>query len=158
MFTLLRLIFLPVRVGVGTTKLGVKAGYHAGRLVGYRRIVLFGLGVGVGLLVAPMTGREARAKLQSLIEQRRSGGRTGDLAERVRYELSNSPRTWHLPQPFVEVHGGTAILRGEVPHETGRVDLERTAAAVAGVVAVENHVAISRPVEADSPPGTNGRH
>ena len=143
MFTLIRLLFLPAKVGVGSTKLGVKAGYLTGRLVGYRRILLFGLGVGVGLLVAPMTGREARAKLQSLIEARRGGGT--DLAERVRFELSHAPRTWHLPQPAVEVQGGTAILRGSVPHETGRVDLERTAAAVAGVVSVDNHIAVSAP-------------
>jgi hypothetical protein len=150
MFTLIRLLFLPAKVGVGSTKLGVKAGYLTGRMVGYRRILLFGLGVGVGLLVAPMTGREARAKLQSLIEARRGGG--GDLAERVRFELSHDPRTWHLPQPTVEVQGGTAILRGSVPHETGRLDLERTAAAVAGVVEVDNHVAISAQA------GTNGAH
>jgi len=151
MFTLLRLLFLPAKVGVGSTKLGMKAGYRTGRLVGYRRIFLFGLGVGVGLLIAPMTGREARAKLQSLIEARRGPG-GGDLAERVRFELSHAPRTWHLPQPTVEVQGGTAILRGVVPHETGRVDLERTAAAVAGVVEVDNHLAVSANT------GTNGAH
>ncbi len=150
MFTLLRLIFLPAKVGVGTTKLGVKAGYRTGRLVGYRRIFLFAIGVGVGLLVAPVTGREARAALQRLIDERR--GNRGDLAERVRFELSHAPRTWHLPQPTVEVQGGTAILRGIVPHETGRLDLERTAAAVAGVVEVDNHVAIG------TPSGTNGHH
>ena len=107
---------------------------------------MFAVGVGVGLLIAPMTGRELRAKLQALAEQQRTGG--GDLAARVSYELSHSPRTWHLPQPEVEVVGGTAILRGEVPHEVGRVDLERTAAAVAGVVDVDNQVGVS---------GTNGR-
>lgn len=151
MFTLLRLIFLPAKVGIGSTKLGVKAGYRTGRLVGYRRIFLFAVGVGVGLLVAPMTGREARAKLQRFIDARRGIG-TGDLAERVRFELSHAPRTWHLPQPTVEVQGGTAILRGVVPHETARLDLERTAAAVAGVVEVDNHMAVAGPA------GTNGHH
>ena len=141
-----RLLFLPARVGIGTTRLGMKAGYRTGRLLGYRRVLLFGIGVAVGLLVAPTPGRELRARLQMLIDERT--GR-GDLAERVRYELSHSPRTWHLPQPEVEVVGGTAILRGEVPHEVGRTDLERTAAAVAGVVHVENQVDVS---------GTNGRH
>lgn len=149
MFTLIRLLFFPVKAGVGTTKLGMKAGYRTGRLFGYRRIFLFGLGVGVGLLLAPMTGREARAKLQSLIDARRGVG-GGDLAERVRFELSHAPRTWHLPQPTVEVQGGTAILRGAVPHETGRADLERTAAAVAGVVEVDNLIAVTS--------GTNGAH
>ncbi len=146
MFTLLRLIFLPAKVGVGSTKLGVKAGYRAGRLLGYRRLVVFGAGVAVGLLVAPTTGPELRARIQKMVDERRG---IGDLAERVRYELSHSPRTWHLPQPDVEVVGGRAILRGEVPHEVGRTDLERTAAAVAGVIEVDNQVGVS---------GTNGQH
>ena len=148
MFTLLRLIFLPAKVGVGSTKLGVKAGYRTGRMLGYRRLLVFGVGVGVGILVAPTTGAEARAKLRRYVESRRLDGHD-DLAERIRQELSRSPRTWHLPQPSVEVVGGTAILRGEVPHETGREDLVRTAAAVAGVVAVDNHLALA---------GTNGAH
>jgi len=143
-FTLIRLLFLPAKVGVGTTKLGMKAGYRTGRLFGYRRLFVFGAGVALGLLIAPTPGRELRAKLQAMLDERRGGG---DLAAKVRYELSHSPRTWHLPQPEVEVIGGTAILRGEVPHEVGRTDLERTAAAVAGVVDVDNHVGIS---------GTNG--
>ena len=140
------MLFFPARAGVGTTRLGVKAGYRAGRLLGYRRLFLIAFGVGIGLLIAPVTGRELRARLQALAEQQRTGG--GDLADRVSYELSHSPRTWHLPQPEVEVVGSTAILRGEVPHEVGRVDLERTAAAVAGVVEVDNQVGVS---------GTNGR-
>ena len=147
MFTLIRLLFLPAKVGVGSTMLGIKAGYRTGRLLGYRRLLLFGTGVGVGLLIAPMTGRELRVRIQQLIDEQM--GKGGDLAERVRYELSHSPRTWHLPQPDVEVIGGTAILRGEVPHEVGRADLERTAAAVAGIVHVENQVDVA---------GTNGHH
>jgi osmotically-inducible protein OsmY len=145
-FTLIRLIFLPARVGLGTTKLGMKAGYRTGRLLGYRRLFVFGAGIVVGLMIAPMAGRELRAKLQAMADERRGLG--GDLAEKVRYELSHSPRTWHLPQPEVEVVGGTAILRGRVPHEVGRTDLERTAAAVAGVVDVDNRVDVS---------GTNGQ-
>jgi BON domain len=140
--SLLRVIFLPAKVGVGTTRLGVKAGYRTGRLLGYRRLFVFATGVGVGLMVAPMTGSELRARIQHLIDER-SG--KGDLAERIRFELLHSPRTWHLPQPDVEVIGGTAILRGEVPHEVGRADLERTVAAVAGVVHVENQVDVGGP-------------
>lgn len=151
MFTLIRLIFLPVRLGVGTAKLGLKTGFGAGRLLGYRRMLVFAAGVGLGLLIAPMSGREARARLQGLIDERRGGGPT-DLADRVRFELSHSPRTWHLPQPQVEVQGSTAVLRGEVPHDVGRQDLERVAAAVAGIVAVDNQVAVIAPA------GTNGHH
>ena len=142
MFTLLRLIFLPAKVGVGTTKLGVKTGYRAGRLLGFRRLAFFGAGVAVGLLLAPMTGAEARAKLKRLLEEGRPAGDL-DLAERVRFELSHSPRTWHLPQPVVEVVGRTAVLRGQVPHEAGRMDLERAAAAVAGVAEVHNQLVVA---------------
>ncbi len=142
MFTLIRLLFLPVRVGVGSTKLGLKTGYRAGRLLGVRRMVVFGAGVGVGLLVAPVTGPEARARLRQALEGRSAGG-AGDLAERVRFELSHSPRTWHLPQPAVEVVGQTAVLRGQVPHDAGRADLERTAAAVAGVSSVDNQLVVA---------------
>jgi hypothetical protein len=135
------LLLLPAKVGIGCTRLGVKAGYRAGRALGYRRLFVFGVGVAIGVLLAPTSGAELRAKLSRMVEERRAGG--GDLAGRVTYELSHSPRTWHLPQPEVEVIGGTAILRGEVPHEVGRVDLERTAAAVSGVVHVENQLAVS---------------
>jgi hypothetical protein len=141
-----RTLILPAKVGVGGTKLGLKAGYRTGRFLGYRRLLMFAAGVGVGLLIAPMAGRELRARLRALVQEPRTAD---DLAEKVSFELSHSPRTWHLPQPQVEVIGGTAILRGEVPHEVGRVDLERTAAAVAGVVHVENQLGVS---------GTNGLH
>lgn len=133
MITLLRLLFMPPKVG-----------YRVGRVVGARRLFVFGAGLAVGLLLAPMAGRELRARLQELADARRG---PGDLAAKVRLDLSQSPRTWHLPQPEVEVVGSTAILRGEVPHESGRADLERTAAAVPGVVSVDNKVVIS---------GTNG--
>jgi len=148
MFTLLRLVFLPAKVGVGTARLGATTGYRVGRLLGYRRVFVFAVGVGVGLLIAPMTGRQARARLRELWEGRQGGG--VDLAERVREELSHSPRTWHLPQPEVEVVGGRATLRGQVPHEVGRADLERTAAAVAGVVDVDNRIDVAPAT------GTNG--
>src|SRR3546814_5446081 len=123
MFTLLRLIFLPAKVGVGTTKLGVRAGYRTGRMLGYRRMFVFAAGIGVGLLVAPMTGQQARDKLRKLVEERLSGGST-DVAEKIRYELSHSPRTWHLPQPTVDFVNGTAILRGAVRSEEHTSELQ----------------------------------
>jgi hypothetical protein len=155
-FTLLRLIFLPIRVALGTTKVGVKAGFVTGRLLGYRRLFVFAAGVGVGLLLAPITGREARAKLTALLNGSSAGG-GGDLAERVSFELSHAPRTWHLPQPSVEVLGDTAVLRGTAPHETGRADLERTAAAVAGVARVDNRISVAT-AEDHGGTGTNGAH
>ena len=140
MFTLVRLLFMPVKVGVGTTRVGVKVGYRAGRLVGYRRMALVAAGVGVGLMIAPMAGREARTRIRDRWINRTNGG--GDLAELVREELSRSPRTWHLPQPEVELVGSCAILRGDVPHQGARAEMERAAAAVQGVVSVKNYLTV----------------
>jgi hypothetical protein len=137
-----------VRTPVRLVVLPVKVGYRTGRLLGLRRILLIAIGVAIGLLLAPTPGAELRARLRKEVEARRAGGAGGDLAERVRYELSHSPRTWHLPQPTVKVEGGTAILSGDVPHEVGRVDLERAAASVTGVTSVDNLLGIS---------GTNGQ-
>jgi len=66
---LTRTVVWPYKVGTGSMKLG----YRTGRLFGYRRIFVFGLGVAVGLLLAPVTGAELRNKLRELIE-----GDTGD--------------------------------------------------------------------------------
>ena len=53
-----------------------------------------------------------------------------------------TPRPWHLPQPDVDVIGGTAILTGGAPHETGKADIERAAAAVPGVADVDNRLVV----------------
>ncbi len=152
MFTLIRLAFLPVRLLLGTAKLGVKTGYRSGRLVGYRRLFFLGAGVAIGVLLAPASGAQTRAKLMALLDgSGKATGGDGGLAEKVRYELLNSPRTWHLPQPTVEVVGRSAVLRGTVPHETGRADLERTAAAVPGVATVDNRIEVAPTT------GTNGQ-
>jgi hypothetical protein len=49
-----KLLFLPLKV----TKGGVK-------LLGVRNTLLIAVGVGIGLLVAPQTGAQARAKLKA---------------------------------------------------------------------------------------------
>ena len=49
-------------------RLPFKVGFTAGRVVGYRRIFVFGLGVLVGLLVAPTTGAALRRKIMELVE------------------------------------------------------------------------------------------
>lgn len=43
------------------------------RVMGYNRFIVFLLGVGVGLLVAPTTGVEMRARLKAEIEARTQG-------------------------------------------------------------------------------------
>jgi osmotically-inducible protein OsmY len=153
---LIRTVLLPARLTYGVGKLSAKTGYRAGRasvvgtykaghLLGYRRMLTFGVGIGIGLLIAPSSGQELRDTLRRRWEQR-GGPDTDDvIAERVRHELSHSPRTWHLPQPAVEVVGGRAILTGASPHATGKDDLGRTAAAVTGVVDVDNQLVVGIP-------------
>jgi hypothetical protein len=133
-------VLIPIRLAL----LPLRLGFRTVRLLGLRRLLWLGAGAAAGLLLAPATGAETRARLRQLLEERRSAGDT-DLAERVRYELSHSPRTWHLPQPIVEVVGHVAVLRGQVPHDAGREDLGRTAAAVAGIVEVDNRVVVAGP-------------
>ena len=111
-------------------------------MFGYRRIFVFAAGVGVGLLISSEPGRELRERIRAQISGREPEG-AGPLDERVRRELSHSPRTWHLPQPDIEVVGGRVVLHGSVPHETGRTDLEAAARAVHGVTTVDNRLVIA---------------
>jgi hypothetical protein len=152
----IRAVLLPVRAGYGIGKLGVKTGsgagklsagttWKAGRAVGLSRLLALGAGVAIGLLVAPTSGQELRDRLRREVANRRAPASDDAVAERVRYELSHSPRTWHLPQPAVEVAGGTAILTGGAPHETGKADIERAAGAVPGVAQVESHLVVGAP-------------
>jgi hypothetical protein len=60
---LFRLFFSPLRIAL-----------FFARVLGYSRFGLFLLGVVVGLLVAPTTGVELRAKLRERIEAASSGG------------------------------------------------------------------------------------
>jgi hypothetical protein len=145
---LIRLVLLPVRMAIGS----LAVGYKAGSLLGYRRLLTFAFGVGVGLLVAPVPGSQLRERLRAVLT---GEGPASDavVTDRVRAELSSSPRTWHLPQPVVEAAAGTVTLRGEVPHDLGREELERTAAAVPGVLAVDNRLTVTPPVAEPVPNG-----
>src|SRR3990170_1857561 len=123
-----KLFGLGLKTGAGSVKLT----HRSMRLLGYRRLVVFGAGVGVGLLVAPGPGAELRAKLRELVEGLQ-GAPTADLSSRVRDELSSSPRTWHLPQPAVAADAtGRVTLSGEVPHAAAAADLEKGAWTVRG--------------------------
>lgn len=46
----------------------MKLGFQTGRLVGYRRIFVFGLGVVAGLLLAPTTGAALRARIRAVVD------------------------------------------------------------------------------------------
>ena len=65
---LIRLALLPFRVAFGATGLSFRLGYRTGNLLGYRRMFVLGVGVGVGLLIAPVPGRELRARIRAKIE------------------------------------------------------------------------------------------
>jgi hypothetical protein len=137
------LLTLPFRVVFGLTGLGLRTGYVAGKVLGYRRMVVFGAGVAVGLLVAPGPGREMRDRLRRLLDERAGGVSDPELLERVRSELLHHPRTWHLPQPEVEVAEQRVIVRGEVPSEGAREDVVRTVGALPGVAGVEDRLVVS---------------
>jgi osmotically-inducible protein OsmY len=150
---MLRTVTFPARATYGVGRVSARAGYAAGRrsartayratrLLGLRRMFVFGTGVAVGLLWAPTTGAEMREKLRRAWEERRGPTTDIDLADRVRHELAQSPRTWHLPQPDVAVVEGRVVLSGSAPHSSGKTDLERTAAAVAGVVEVDSQLTV----------------
>jgi BON domain len=138
------LLSVPFRLlGIGFRLGAISARLTRGtvRVVGYRRVALVGVGVGVGLLVAPVSGAELRRRLRQRLED--LGRRPpADLADRVREALASSPRTWHLPQPAVSVSAGRVVLVGDVPHATAAADLERTVLAVAGVSEVDNRLTI----------------
>jgi hypothetical protein len=149
----IRAVLFPVRLTYGVGKAGVKTGYTAGKLsvgstykvgrfVGVSRVLALGTGVAIGLLIAPTSGPELRDRLRRQLAGRRAPASDDAVAERVRYELSHSPRTWHLPQPEVEVVSGRAVLIGGAPHETGKADIERAAAAVPGVAEVDSQLVV----------------
>jgi BON domain len=138
---LLWLVLLPFRLALGTTRVGFKAGYRAGRVLGWRRLFVFGAGVAVGLAVAPTPGRELRAALRRRLEAR--GVTDAELDQRVRFELAHHPRTWHLPQPEVAVAARRVTLRGQVPDDEARHEMVRAASALPGVAAVDDDLQVT---------------
>jgi len=124
-----RLVLLVLRVAFGTV-----------RFVGLDRIAAFGAGVAAGMAMAPKPAAQLQAGVAQREEQRAARG--GDVGVAVRHELATSPRTWHLPQPGVTVHGDRVRLTGTVPHEQARLDLVRTAGSVGGVRAVDDDLTV----------------
>ena len=94
---LVRLVFLPVKVGTKATTVAAKTGYRTGRMLGYKRLFVFGLGVVIGLLIAPGPGRELREKLKAMFEGGDAPSASG--ADHVHYEAAATRPTTDLPQP-----------------------------------------------------------
>jgi hypothetical protein len=141
MIYVLSLPFRTVGAGYKVGVVSARATRGTVRVIGYRRVALLLVGVGVGLLVAPVSGAEMRRRLRDRLEAL-GGHPPVDLADRVREALASSPRTWHLPQPAVSVAAGRVVLVGDVPHATAAADLERTVRSVAGVAEVDNRLTI----------------
>jgi hypothetical protein len=135
--TFVRTIRGTFRVGYKVGAAPVKAGGRATRAAGFSGVVCFVLGLALGLLFAPVKGRDLRTKLQRALG-RGAGLSDAELAEKVGFELGHAPRTWHLPQPGVAVVEGRVQLRGRVPHDTAREELVRVAAAIPGVGGVDD--------------------
>jgi hypothetical protein len=154
---LIRLFLLPFRLAfaaIGTFfrigfRLGsipARVGGRAARLVSARGWLFLVVGVAVGLLVAPVPGRELRLKLQALLSGGTDSG--SSLADKVAFELAHAPRTWHLTQPDISVQSGTVVLQGVVADDDARDELGRVAAAIPGVAGVDNRLEIADPAPA----------
>lgn len=61
---------VATRATAKTAAGSAKLGFRAGRLVGYRRFVVLAIGVGIGMLLAPVTGEQLRRKLRQRFEER----------------------------------------------------------------------------------------
>lgn len=152
---LARVLWLPIKLALEIVGLAFRAGRTAGRApvrvgvaatrrLGWRRIALLKVGFIAGLLLAPVPGRVLRAKLVGLV--RPSAAPDAGLADRVSFELSHAPRTWHLPQPAVTVDEAAGVtLRGTVPHEDAREHLVAAARAVPGVDHVHDDLVVEAP-------------
>ncbi len=155
---LFRLLFLPVRLAFALVGSLFRIGFRLGgiparvsgravKLVGVRGWLFLVVGVVVGLLLAPVTGRELRLKLQATLSGGSDSGTS--LADKVAFELAHAPRTWHLTQPAITVRNGEVVLEGVVSDDDARDELARVAAAIPGVAAVDNRLEVAGAASAD---------
>jgi hypothetical protein len=149
---LIRLFLLPFRLALAVVGTFFRIGFRLGgiparasgravKLVGFRGWLFLIVGLAVGLLCAPASGRELRLKLQTLLSGGTDTGAT--LADKVAFELAHAPRTWHLSQPTISVEAGTVVLEGVVSDDDARDELGRVAAAIPGVNGVDNRLELA---------------
>lgn len=62
-----RLLFFPIRLSLRILRLSV-------RLTGVSNALVLGIGVLIGLAVAPTSGAEFRKRMQERLDERRGGG------------------------------------------------------------------------------------
>lgn len=163
-----KMLFLPVRLLLGTAKVSAKAGYKtaktgavagaktakgsaragytAGRVVGYGRTAVFAAGLGVGVLIASPKARaalgEAGSKVWAL-RQRAQRPSDTEIAEQVRRRLAGSQSTWQHDQPRVAVQQGVVRLDGAASDIETKRTFGETAAEVDGVREVDNRVVVT---------------
>jgi len=137
-----KLIVAAFALGRAVGRVPLRMTHRTIRLLGFRGVFFGLLGLAAGLLLAPVAGRELRRKLAGLL----GGGPVTDaeLIDKVAFELSHAPRTWHLePQPAVAVVAGRVILTGEARDDTASDEFSRVAAAIPGVVEVDNQLVVA---------------
>jgi hypothetical protein len=138
-----RLLALTFGLGRAVGAIPLRVGRRATRILGFRGVVFGLVGLAIGLLLAPVPGRELRKKLSAM----RSASRPpsdADLTDKVAFELSHAPRTWHLdPQPEVAVVAGRVVLTGNARDDSAFEEFGRVAAAIPGVVEVDNQLVVT---------------
>lgn len=143
-FRLLALaIIVPIKTVLGLIRFSLKTAYITTRTAVRSSLVMFAAGIGLGWFFSSTpTGRQLVDQARDLMGQPTGPVDDEQLTAQVRTELASNAHTWHLPQPEVTVADGMVTLVGSVPHETGRVDLEKAAGSVRGVVSVTNSVTV----------------
>lgn len=145
-------IIIPIKTSLALLRFSAKAAFVTTRTALRSSLISLAAGIGLGwFFTSTPTGRQLVDQVRDLMGKPTGPIDDDQIAALVRTEMASGASTWHLPQPDVVVVGGVVTLAGTVPHATGQADLERAAASVRGVVAVNNSVTV-----ADAPVAAEG--
>ena len=111
--------------------------YRATRFVGLSRLLAVGVGVAIGMLVAPTSGADLRDRLRRRWRRATPPPATKAVAEQGRRAVL-APHMAPTPARGRR-RGRHGHPHRRSPHETGKADIERAAAAVPGVSEVDSH-------------------